>query len=510
MKDLTYGPLNKSLATQLLELVIKAAIYARNKTVFSIENGNMIATLGNIKVDISTLLNKANLTHIKLSEKDSKQLSTYTVKDKLLTFKEIQAIQDYIGPLYHQVNSFLRNDLSLLIYETNHQLRISFLRVAMLASALNKIDPVLTEGKLEPSYRGEKYITNAELKLRQSLIQNGGGLTKEHAFLSTSSDMHTSNFFKEKSFVTFDNLYGKPLGKRSSEYEHLLLPGCIKWTECTLKGGIPHFKATVVNPLIEGLDDPTKEEVALFKMVKAWAEAQGIISKQTEERKDDELFTEYTLKTVLAENYEPNPPPKEEDVPISSHTKKSVPFHISNIPKHISNIPKIHPSKINNLILLLAGVLGTLSYGTYATGLLPSLTAILIGATILSAIVLGGYCLKKLFAEPAEVKYKKIIKDQTKKYEELLKAFKSKHKLEQDQMFIAILDNFYENAPELKFDKTGKDIPENTYLKEKDKSFFMKWASKQITTVIKLKDNPTQRLDAEENIQKLAEKTFAP
>ncbi len=535
MPDLKFGPLNISLATQTLQLIIKATLSAPNKVKFYIENKTFFCKMGDIEVNLSNILKKANFSHIYFSSEDSKQYAkqipyfeaTQSIsnlfgffwgskKIEALTSAEKHAISAYTGnSYYHQINSLLRNDFHLFgssENDNNYALKNVMLIIGMLASGLNKIETTI--GNTPPSYRRESHLKQDEIALRQSLIKKGG-ITNEHAFLSTSSSKQYSSCT-----LTLKHLYGKSISEFSQfpwECEYLLIPGCIQWTKCTMKNGKTHFEGVVVNPLVEGLDDPTKEEVATFKKLKTWIEKEGVATT---------FITEFTQKQILVDNYNPSPLPKAEEIPPSSHIK--VP-NLTMVETGVITPDKpwvdaVFPSLPNintklTMKLLLAAALGILSYKLYIVGMLPSLPVVLIAGAFLSTIYIAAFCLKKLFGKTEEVKYQNKMNAQTDKYLDLVSKFKAKFVpqnqpylseiQDQDQFFITILENIYDNAPDLKFDKHGKSIPENQPWLEKDKTVVMQWGCEQLETLIALKYNHKLRLKKEKELQATASKKFS-
>ncbi len=482
MKDLTYGPLNMSLATQLLVLIIKLTIGAHQEVVYTIaKNQQGVDTLyckiDDINIDLSALLKKANLTHITLSITDSeKYTALFPVVKKTypkLTAAESYALWKYTTPKHFVINSLLRNDLSKIkSFNDSTTLKRDFILVMMLASGINKIEP--TVGKKIASFRGEKYITDAEIDLRKSLIQKGGGMTKEHAFLSTSKERATAKKYAKKSFITFDNLYGKSI--QSKHYQFLLAPTCIKWTHCVIKNKIPHFRGMVVNPLFEGIDAPTQTEVDTFNRVLTFATAKAL---------NMDFITDHTKMILAKEKLEAPIMPNMAELPICSHND------------HISQHDKLKLPSPDFTVML---------YFAFFSSIFLFLSGWNFAAlSILAAFGIGAYLLDKFFAADEKLIYEQDLNKTSIALDELIKTFKSQFSAQPDQDFINKLQSVSNKATTSEFSLNGAL---KSYLGDTDKLCVMRWECEKLKQVIALKDNPAERILEENNIIAIAENTF--
>ncbi len=79
----------------------------------------------------------------------------------------------------------------------------------MLSSGLSKLSAAKTKAK--KSYRGEHSTSLAEIQNRINLVNQGGGLTDQPAFMSTSISRRIANGFRGNCLVVFDSVYGKPV-----------------------------------------------------------------------------------------------------------------------------------------------------------------------------------------------------------------------------------------------------------------------------------------------------------
>lgn len=292
MTTFQYGPLNKSLFTQELELLTKCILYAPDKIHFKVQqevNGESVhAYVENIDIDVTALLAKANFSHLMLSEDDSSQYqeilsAPYRLEATIpgLTLAENQAIKAYTGNYYYNLNAFLYGKFdNLYAYYSDPAPFFKDLLVSavFLGSGLNKIMPSVEYSDFS-SYRGEHSTPDSEIIHRIELIEQGGGITDQKAYMSTSSDLEIGEMFKGNSLIIFDSIYGKEISSISEfphEEEFLLLPSQILWESYEQQNGSIIFHARVVSPLIEGKDDVTTEDVKLFNDLLSWAKEQAV------------------------------------------------------------------------------------------------------------------------------------------------------------------------------------------------------------------------------------------
>ncbi len=304
MADLHHGPLNKSLYTQQLELVVKLMLYSQNKITFQYKNHNegpqdLHANLDGIDVNLSRLFSKANFYHLELAPRDSEIfIDNMGIYDALLqlfhgkmpyfnyhreapalTEAEKLAILDYSGFRYAAINDLLykkRGELLNFGDSTKHNI----IKTILISSGLNKILPKAEHHQVK-SYRGERHTPKAEIDKRIQLVKQGGGCTEQPAFMSTSTLQSVANGFKGNGncLIIFDSVYGKSierLSEFSSEKEYLLPPGQIYWKTYELKNGSHVFHADAVAPLIHDNDSPNDQDIAKFNALLDLAIKKGI------------------------------------------------------------------------------------------------------------------------------------------------------------------------------------------------------------------------------------------
>ncbi|MBN9287225.1 MAG: hypothetical protein BGO43_15120 [Gammaproteobacteria bacterium 39-13] len=290
--EFNYGPLNKSLFTQELELLVKCLLYVPEQIVFKIHqevNGESVhAHINSLDINVSSLLARANFSHLLLTEADSEQyLKTinepYRLEETIegLTLAENQAIKAYTGSFYYNLNAFLYgklNNLYTYYSEPSYLFKDLLINAVFLGSGLNKILPSL-EYSDNPSYRGEHSTPDSEIAYRIELIEEGGGVTDQKAYMSTSSDVEIGEMFKGNCLIIFDSIYGKEISGISdfpSEQEFLLSPGQIFWESYEYENDNIIFHAKVVSPLIDGKDDVMPQDIHLFNELLTWAKAQDV------------------------------------------------------------------------------------------------------------------------------------------------------------------------------------------------------------------------------------------
>ncbi len=310
MPDLHHGPLIKSLYTQQLELLVKFMLYSPNDVKLHSQSNdkNIIhAKIGNVEINLTTLLKKANLTHINITEADSARYMATRNRDRFnavidfigkavatvfsrakvdflsefvnLTVAEKHAIAIYTGSGYKRINDFLYSkNPSFGMQPTNN--KESVLQAVFLGSGLNKIMPNPSNHKVK-SYRGERHTSAQEIQERIKLVNQGGGYTDHPAFMSTSTSRTVANSFSGgKCIVIFDSVYGANVQRLSSmlfsEKEFLLPPGQIYWKGYEFINGCHTFRADAVRPLIPAKDEHSPEDMANFNKLLELAHQKGI------------------------------------------------------------------------------------------------------------------------------------------------------------------------------------------------------------------------------------------
>lgn len=285
MTTLTYGPLNKNIFTHQLELIAKTILYTPNNVVFYPDNHMLHAKIGNINLNVSEILNKANFSHIMLNEADSKQ----HIESQIPTFSPISrvekmTVENYTGLGYGRINNFLRNYnknvekiyFSDPVNSFSDHIRSQLLSSVLLSSALNKIIP---SSEVIPTYRGEHTKGAELLEIRIKKIQTDE-IDKFDAFLSTSTDKNVAEIFgtydynwrngdTKSAIIIFADDYGKNIQSLSvfpDEKEFLIIPGQkFLYTECNVTATKITYHAKAVAPLIEAEEFYTPETFNQFE-----------------------------------------------------------------------------------------------------------------------------------------------------------------------------------------------------------------------------------------------------
>ncbi len=308
MADLLYGPLNKSLYTQTLELVTKILLYSPNDMNFYYQNidnspynylgfstkKELHVVIGDVDVNLSQLFSKANFSHLQMDQTDSAkftkntgvqyntflpQLFKYVTDHATLTEAEKQAVLSYQGVGYLDINDMLYK-VKQGLYHDNNKVRQTVLKAVMLSSGLNKIikDPKDHQVK---TYRGERYTPQHEIQERINLVNQGGGFTEQPAYMSTSlsKDIASSPIFRGNCFIIFDSVYGTSVEKASAsgfEQEYLLPPGQIFWKKYEYINGIHTFYAQAVRPLVPEKEEISPQDIANFNKLLEIAKNKGV------------------------------------------------------------------------------------------------------------------------------------------------------------------------------------------------------------------------------------------
>lgn len=328
MIPLKNGPLNKSLFTQELELFSRCLIHQPEKIQFSIDYAPNHQPMlygkidSEITINVSELLSKANHHHLQMTQQDSdkllnqasslldyghytspgyftpeylesQHLESYYQKRALLTDAEFNSLRSYTGSYYRNINKLLKGNFDLLHDQVSNDsdplqdqssselnqdaARDVILTTVLLGSGLNKLPSTFED---HSSFRGESEQSQTKITYRMDLIHEGGGLSDEPAYMSTSYDKEVSEGFKSSSMIVFDALYGKDIAWLSAfpdEQEFLLNPSTVLWEDYAFSNrNIPIFEAKVVAPLIEGKDDASANELQSFHQLYTWAKNEGI------------------------------------------------------------------------------------------------------------------------------------------------------------------------------------------------------------------------------------------
>lgn len=320
------GPLNKSIFTQELELLTKCLLHVPNKVTFDYkqEGGKkqLYAHVGEkIDLNLSTLLEKTDWTHLNLSESDSQayiersygedvagrsdqEKSTIGVFEDL-TSAEKMTLVDYTGSGYSAVNAFMHARGVNYSYQTPAD---TLLKTVFISSGLNKIIPDTSTG-LENSYRGEHSTNVNQIQERVASVRQEDSYIETPAYMSTSISESVAKGFMssmgtDKVFIKFEGLYGKSIDAISAcqgEKEYLLPPIKIQWTDhhevqtLDYQGKnktIHEFTAKVVNPLIAEENNPDFKDLTEFKALYDWADHHHI---------DTSVVTEHNKIMLMAD-----------------------------------------------------------------------------------------------------------------------------------------------------------------------------------------------------------------
>lgn len=290
-KPLMNGPLNKSVPTQLLELVAKCLIHTPNQVNLSFQADKAIhAKIGTMDINLTQLFKRADFSHLSFNEQDSQKLLANNPTHTPPAFQkaEAQAQAQALGLSkveYAAIVGYTCSSTSvnkLLHDQVTYADKNAILQAVFLSSGLNKIMPSVE--LQNPTYRGETVnIPKKELDDRIAEIKYDDGVKSESAFMSASLDYNVAKAFSGmapgNSVIIFDSCYGKniqPFSVYPHEKEVLLPPGKIQWESHEFKNGTHYFHAKIVAPLVEGESDPTKQELSNFKNLLKWADSHHI------------------------------------------------------------------------------------------------------------------------------------------------------------------------------------------------------------------------------------------
>lgn len=276
-KALLNGPLNRTLATGLLELIIKIILHDKDNVNLVLHKNYIIATIVQREIPLSPLFFRVNWEHLYLNENDSqaymrlapsKKECFYPEKDLFepLTSAEKQAIHCYTEPHYHDLlNRALYQD----VLPSDCNLALLITTLGFIHSGLNKIKPTPAN---TPLYRGEQNTPHHVLISRKRIakLTNGGILYTPGIMSSSLQKEMTNNFVLEKYpiRVEFENTQGKNICELSAyqhEEECLIQPGYFCWTQAEEPAANTYeFKATQITPLVEERHLPQGKEMTHY------------------------------------------------------------------------------------------------------------------------------------------------------------------------------------------------------------------------------------------------------
>ncbi|MBA2369147.1 MAG: hypothetical protein H0V82_09015 [Candidatus Protochlamydia sp.] len=269
----------KNIETELMETLIKNLLNDFNSVKFIKKDNKYLAICHGKLYQFSNILEKANFNLIVLTNKDlvayQKLLNTQTLYQqpnlntgkptaldfeardpqglcKNISFAEKEAINIYTGHYYRAMNSLMRGNIDDAIEwgsapsfftvkeQANHNIKETLLHVIVAVSGLNKLPDFVPspgiDGKPQKYlYRSEGSLPESVLAQRKWAVLNGGQITTEMGFISTSFSKPAEGFFGEhtSSAVMIKNLKGKKITPLSqfgdSEREVLLPPTQLQW-----------------------------------------------------------------------------------------------------------------------------------------------------------------------------------------------------------------------------------------------------------------------------------------
>lgn len=299
-----FGPINKSLFTQEIELITKLTLQKPELITMHIKQpsvdhaGGLYATINSKDYNLSTLMKRANFSHILLNEQDSNNYLVhrehgfpyifnpvlYRASFANLTMAEKLVVVNYTASSY-ELNHFLYNHTSLQkssIDANPDTFKKVFLDAMLLASALNKMAlPNEAPSKL---YRGEGGVNEIKIQARLDAVNNGNNITEELGFMSTSNDFDIARIFSyngegKKKLIIFNNAPAKDVSALSlfpSESEYILLPSEIEWEKVEESDTQITFYANVLASPNAAKDMHTMNALHEFHELYLYTKQQGI------------------------------------------------------------------------------------------------------------------------------------------------------------------------------------------------------------------------------------------
>ncbi|HET9843602.1 MAG TPA: hypothetical protein VFP93_02970 [Gammaproteobacteria bacterium] len=282
MQDLENGPLPKTLHTQTLELIAKVLLRNPESLAFTFTNANKTLSVHfqDNSINITELLQKANLNHIQLDEADSElYLEIFNEDPNTTTYKDLTAAEKIVlrgfTSTSYFINNLLYGNYKYILecgYLNNQKVQDILLQTLFVASGLNKIMPETLSFK---TYRGEGSTLDPEIEKRKVYVTDQE-YYQERAFKSTTSSYEVAKrFSRNKVLIEFEHAYGKDISGISyfkNEKEYLLNAEKIQWLSHKQEKELNIFKARVVNPLDPIRDAVTDREIDQFLKLKEYAE----------------------------------------------------------------------------------------------------------------------------------------------------------------------------------------------------------------------------------------------
>lgn len=269
---LVQGPQIKNEETFILEKVIHDLLSDPNQLVFEViprsnqcyikdSNGELLKDSTGKNVELSELLKKANINHISLSKEQLSAFRTFLNNSSLsndittlnsrsmptnpklgetdnkLTRTEKAALQLYISENhYSSIQKLLQGRIDEFGADYDSTNVDSFLKSYLLVaavgvSALNRLPDFESTNESQFLYRYDMSLPESKLQERIQNVRDGGKVSTETAFISTS---HTrpAEFFKDGNVITlFENCKAKSVEKLSplDEREVTMPPTQVQW-----------------------------------------------------------------------------------------------------------------------------------------------------------------------------------------------------------------------------------------------------------------------------------------
>ncbi|KTD44826.1 ADP-ribosyltransferase [Legionella quateirensis] len=275
-EHIEYGPLNKNPYTYAFEHLVSAFLAhqagnSKDPVTFEVKDEILYATYQNEIFDMSEILRFANMNHLSLSKEtaahyekfitsglsmekpglpDLEGIPTnndYIEREKSstkpdavnhLNWSEKSAINIYSGGFYVPCNSLLRGSTGPISSFDSRQLGETLSHIAFVSSGLNQISETLPLH----TFRSEEKFSEDYIDERIKAVENGGQVTQEMAFISTSHDKVDSEFMRAMTQegidigvmtgIVYSNVVGKyisSISKKPDELEYLIPPTQMQW-----------------------------------------------------------------------------------------------------------------------------------------------------------------------------------------------------------------------------------------------------------------------------------------
>lgn len=273
------GPANKTEHTKALELLAKTVLAKPSAVSFVVENvpsnPTIVATIGHLRLNVSELLQKADLNHVCLDEQAGRHYTQQKITTQMkksddpkyesLNEAEMSVIYDYTNLHgYKAINSLLYGK------KEPKNVKCTFLKAMMFSSAINKIMPDINSIDL---YRSEKHTPLNEINQRIRMVASRA-YKQEPAFKSTSSKASVTNLrtFSSPTGIIFTNTHGKDISGLSrfpGESEYILGPEKIQWLNHAETVDRNSFVAQVVRPLDLDKEHVSDQDLKTYKALES-------------------------------------------------------------------------------------------------------------------------------------------------------------------------------------------------------------------------------------------------